>query len=160
MSEDHKIESQQREAPRPRIVVADDSPYMRDLIALALGLHGLDAVGAVDGEAALAVILSEGADGLVSDLPMPGLDGLRLCRMLRALRASEGLPVVIFSGVGERDPRLQSLRELGDVRILHKPSGLQAIAPAFIEMLPARVTGRRVRTDGVGSSPRASISAP
>lgn len=154
------IDREQREAPRPRIVVADDSEDVRDLIALVLRLHGFDAVGAADGEEALGLVLSEGADGLVSDLDMTGFDGLRLCRVLRALRATTALPIVVFTGAGEGDPRLRPLREMAALRILRKPRGLHAIAPALIEMMPTVLTGRRVRTAGSLTSPGPSLSAP
>ena len=136
----------QRGVPAPRIVVAEDTRYMQDLIGLVLRLQGFEAVGAADGEAALQVILSEGADGLVSDLEMPCLGGLRLCRVLRALRASAALPIVVFTGVGDDDARLGALREMDAVRILHKPQGLHDIAPALLAMMPTAVTGHKVRT--------------
>jgi CheY-like chemotaxis protein len=81
-----------REAPPPRIVVADDDAELRELIAIMLRRRGFEVVLASDGAAALAVILSDGADGLVSDLQMPGLDGLTLCRVLRGLGAGVGAP--------------------------------------------------------------------
>lgn len=121
----------------PRVVVADDTPYMRDLIVLMLQHRGFDVVGVADGDAALAAILGEGADGLVSDLNMPGVDGLMLARVLRALRACAALPIVVFTGVAAEDPRLPALCRMDNLRVLSKPHGLQAIAPALIEMLTA-----------------------
>jgi DNA-binding response OmpR family regulator len=135
-----------RGARPPRIVVTEDTRYLQDLIGLLLRLQGFETVGAADGEAALEMILSEGADGLVSDLEMPGLDGLRLCRVLRALRASAALPIVVFTGVDEDDVRLSPIREMDAVRILHKPQGLHDIAPALLAMMPTAVTGHKVRT--------------
>jgi CheY-like chemotaxis protein len=67
--------SRRRGMPPPRIVVADDNVHMREVIALMLRSHGFDVVVAPDGDAALVAILSDGADGLVSDFQMPGLDG-------------------------------------------------------------------------------------
>src|ERR1700680_2269212 len=95
-----------RGAPPPRIVVAEDHVDTRELIATMLSSGGFDVVAAPSGDAALAVILSDGADGLVSDFQMPGLDGLTLCRVLRGLRAYVALPIVIFTGVQKSDPRL------------------------------------------------------
>jgi CheY-like chemotaxis protein len=125
----------------PRIVAADDSAAMRDLIALMLRSCGFEVVVASDGDAALAAILSDGADGLVSDLQMPGLDGLMLCRVLRGLRSYAALPIVLFTGVAEADPCLLPLRDINELRILHKPMGLREIAPAFMEMIPTTTIG-------------------
>jgi CheY-like chemotaxis protein len=137
----------------PRIVAADDNVSVRELIALMLRSRGFDVVVASDGEAALAAILSDGADGLVSDVQMPGLDGLRLCRVLRGLRAYAALPIVVFTGLAEADPTLLSLRDISELRILHKPLGLHEIAPALREMIPTTATGFRVGLRA-GADPR------
>jgi two-component system, OmpR family, KDP operon response regulator KdpE len=143
---DSQTISRGRDAPPPRIVVADDSLEMGGLVALTLRTRGFDAVVAPDGEAALAAILSDGADGLVSDFQMPGLDGLTLARVLRGLRAYALLPIVIFTGIEGRDPRLRPLLDIAELRILHKPMGLREVAPALIEMIPTNVTGVRAGT--------------
>lgn len=80
-----------RGAPPPRIVVADDHVDTRELIATVLSSGGFDVVAAPSGDAALSVILSDGADGLVGDFQMPGLDGVTLCRLLRGLRTDAAL---------------------------------------------------------------------
>jgi DNA-binding response OmpR family regulator len=137
------------------------------MLALMLASRGFDVVVAPDGDAALNAILSDGADGLVSDFQMPGLDGLTLCRILRGLRAYATLPIVIFTGIEDRDPRLLPLRDIDELRILHKPMGLREIAPALIEMIPTNVTGiassspsstRRVRGRDVATRPRRSAA--
>src|SRR5579872_3878101 len=133
--------SRSRGAPPPRIVVADDDIDIRDLVAFMLRSRGFDIVVASDGDAALAAILSDGADALVSDFQMPGLGGLTLCRVLRSLRAYAALPIVMFTGVKDDDPRLLPLHEINELRILHKPMGLRDIAPALIEMIPTNLSG-------------------
>jgi CheY-like chemotaxis protein len=74
--------------------------------------RGFDVVAASNGDAALAAILSDGADGLVSDFQMPDLNGLTLSRVLRGLREYAVLPMVVFTGLGEADPRLIPLRAI------------------------------------------------
>lgn len=139
--------ARRREARHPRIVVADDDVDIRELVAIMLRTRGFDVVVAPDGEAALAVILSDGADGLVSDLQMPGLDGFGLCSVLRGLGAYMALPIVLFTGIGVADPLLLPLQAINDLKILHKPMGLRDIAPALIEMIPTTVTGFDVRME-------------
>jgi two-component system response regulator MprA len=134
---------------RPRIVVAEDNEALRDLIALVLEHRGFDVVATSDGEAALASILAEGANGLVSDLTMPRLDGLALCRVLRALRAYTALPIVVFTGVDRDDPRLRPLHNMNELQILAKPMGLQGIAPALHRMLGSE--NRRTALHAVSS---------
>jgi two-component system, OmpR family, response regulator len=128
---------QQERMPSPRVVVADDSGDMRELISLVLCNQGFSVVGAADGEAALETILAGGADGLVSDLCMPRLDGLALCRVLRALRSYATLPIVVFTGAAKEDHRLRTLADISGLRVLTKPMGLREIAPALIKMMAA-----------------------
>jgi CheY-like chemotaxis protein len=146
----------------PRIVVAEDAEYMRDLVGLLLRHQGFEVVAVADGSAALESILAEGADGLVSDLDMPGLDGLTLTRVLRSLRASSALPIVVFTGVEAGDSRLATLREFSGLHILSKPMGLHDIAPLLHEALATpkalRRTGAGHRSKTSGTSP-ASMSA-
>jgi len=108
--------------------------------------RGFDVVVASNGDAALAAILSDGADGLVADFEMPGLNGLTLSRVLRGLRDYAVLPIVVFTGLGEADPRLIPLRAIPDLRILHKPMGLRDIASALTEMIPTTAAGFGVGT--------------
>jgi CheY-like chemotaxis protein len=118
-----------------RVVVVDDGVEARNVVALLLQHDGFDVVTAADGDAALATILSDGADAIVSDLQMPGLDGLTLCRVLRSWRASQAIPIVVFTGAPREDPRLAALRELSGVTVLHKPMGLREISPVLSSML-------------------------
>ena len=132
-------------------MVADDDTDIRELIALMLRSRGFEVVVVSEGDAALAAILSDGADGFVSDFQMPGQDGLALCRVLRGLRAYTALPIVMFTGLGEEDPRLLPLRHVNDLRILHKPMGLRAIVPALIEMIPTTLTSFGAGTARAGA---------
>jgi len=135
----------------------DDDIDMRELIALTLRHRGFDVVAVGDGTAAMATIVSDGVDALVTDLQMPGYDGVTLCRSLRALRISPALPIVVFTGVGRNDARLDALRDLSDIRVLHKPMGLGQIAPTLIEMIPtAALDSTSLRTLAHLSGMRAS----
>jgi len=84
-------------AAAPRIVVADDSPFMRSVLGGALSAAGFDVVGtASDGDEALARCRELRPDAMTLDLAMPGLDGIGV---LRAMRANEvpDLPVIVVS---------------------------------------------------------------
>jgi len=83
--------------PKPsRILVADDSTFMRRLLAQALRDAGFDVVGeAADGDEALALYRALRPDAMTLDLAMPGMDGIGVLRALRGERSS--LPVVVVS---------------------------------------------------------------
>ena len=84
-------------ATAPRVVIADDSALMRQIVSRSLSSAGVQVVGsAKDGDEALALCASEHPDAMTLDLTMPGLDGLGV---LKALRSRPGLniPVVVVS---------------------------------------------------------------
>ena len=84
-------------ASAPRIVVADDSPFMRTVLGGALGAAGFDVVGtARDGDEALAQCRATRPDAMTLDLAMPGLDGLGVLRALKENGAPD-VPVIVVS---------------------------------------------------------------
>jgi two-component system chemotaxis response regulator CheB len=84
-------------AAAPRIVVADDSSFMRTLLSGALGAAGFDVVGsASDGDEALKQCAALRPDAMTLDLAMPGLDGIGVLRALRRAGAPH-VPVIVVS---------------------------------------------------------------
>ena len=76
------------------ILVVDDDPHIRQLLVFALTKAGLTTREAADGEAALASVAADPPDLVVLDINMPRMDGLDVCRRLRA----EGdLPILFLS---------------------------------------------------------------
>jgi two-component system chemotaxis response regulator CheB len=84
-------------APAPRIVVADDSPFMRTVLGGALSAAGFEVVGtARDGDEALAQCRATQPDAMTLDLAMPGLDGIGVLRALKDSGAPD-VPVIVVS---------------------------------------------------------------
>jgi two-component system, chemotaxis family, protein-glutamate methylesterase/glutaminase len=84
-------------APAPRIVVADDSPFMRTVLGGALSAAGFEVVGtARDGDEALAQCRATRPDAMTLDLAMPGLDGIGVLRALKDSGAPD-VPVIVVS---------------------------------------------------------------
>ncbi|MFP2958879.1 response regulator [Myxococcus sp. 1LA] len=97
------------EVRRRRILVVDDSPLTRELIANLLEAVGYDTVIASDGAEALEVLEAHSVDLVVTDLEMPGVDGLTLARRLKGHPAHSRLPVVILTTRGGEDDRRRGL---------------------------------------------------
>src|SRR5688572_5709037 len=68
----------------PRILIADDTPANVHILQARLAAHGYEIVTAADGEEALAVTRSTLPDLILLDVMMPRMDGLEVCRQLRA----------------------------------------------------------------------------
>ncbi|HEY7371369.1 MAG TPA: response regulator transcription factor [Polyangia bacterium] len=103
------------------ILVVDDDAHIREVIHYALAQEGHAVELAGDGAAAWTRVQAGGIDLLVLDVLMPGMDGLTLCRRLRATEDG-GPPIVFLSSRGEEFDRVLGL-ELGGDDYLPKPFG-------------------------------------
>ncbi|RYY24513.1 MAG: response regulator transcription factor [Sphingomonadales bacterium] len=104
--------------PMPRtILIADDDPHIRQLLAFAFAKAGLDTIEADDGEAALEIAGNQAIDLVVLDINMPRMDGLEVCRRLRA--AGE-LPILFLSSRDDEIDRVLGI-ELGADDYVVKP---------------------------------------
>lgn len=104
----------------PHILVVDDDPDLRDLLASYLGSNGFTVAVAGDGVAMWTALAQTPADAIVLDLMLPGEDGLALTRVLRA--KSSSVPILMLSARGEELDRVIGL-EVGVDDYLAKPFG-------------------------------------
>ncbi len=105
------------EAPVPEILVADDDPHLREVVGYALRRAGFTVREVADGAAVLREVERQAPDLLVLDIVMPEMDGLAVCR---ALRAHSRLPIVFLSSRDEEFDRVLGL-EMGGDDYLTKP---------------------------------------
>ncbi len=96
-------------APRRRILVVDDSPLTRELIASLLEAVGYDIIMATDGMEALELLGGTKVDLVCTDLEMPRVDGLELTRRLKEHPTLKVLPVVILTTRGGEEDRQRGL---------------------------------------------------
>ena len=101
----------------PSVLVVDDDPHIRQLLVFALEKAGLSAREAEDGEAALAAVSLQAPDLVVLDINMPKLDGLEVCRRLRAMG---DLPILFLSSRDDEIDRVLGI-ELGGDDYVTKP---------------------------------------
>jgi len=106
-----------RAAPRRHILVVDDDPEMRALLAACLAAAGFRVTEAVDGSAMHAILARTDIDLVLLDIGLPGLDGLSL---LREIRCNRHVRVIIVSGRGELLDRVVGL-EVGADDYVTKP---------------------------------------
>ncbi|MFL6110414.1 MAG: response regulator transcription factor [Catenulispora sp.] len=79
------------------VLIADDDPAIRDLVAFQLHADGHECLAVEDGAAALAAMRERAPDLAILDVSMPGLSGFEVCRALRADPALAGLPVLVLT---------------------------------------------------------------
>src|SRR5262249_43606302 len=101
-----------------RLLVVDDDPSVREALALVLDLNGFEVATAGDGREAIRTLSRESPDAVVLDVLMPGIDGLEVCRRMRA--TGDRTPVLMLTARAEVSERVAGL-EAGADDYLAKP---------------------------------------
>jgi excisionase family DNA binding protein len=121
-----------RPGDRPRILVVDDEQAVRDLLAKTLTMADYDVDSAADGASAIDRLRAVEYDLLITDLKMPGMDGLSVIREAR--RAAPDLPVIIITGYSTEASAIEAIN-LGVAGYLTKPFRLPRILAATARAL-------------------------
>jgi excisionase family DNA binding protein len=117
---------------RPRILVVDDEASIRDLLAKTLALADYDVDLAPDGRTALERLRMTPYDLLITDLKMPGVDGLTVIREGRRLRPD--IPIVIITGYSTEASAIEAVN-LGVSGYLTKPFRVPRVLAAAANAL-------------------------
>ena len=119
-------------AGRPRVLVVDDEASIRDLLAKTLALAEYDVDLAPDGRTALERLRLVPYDLLITDLKMPGIDGLAVIREARRLKAD--IPVIIITGFSTEASAIEAVN-LGVSGYLTKPFRIPRVLAAAAKAL-------------------------
>jgi DNA-binding response OmpR family regulator len=95
-----------------RVMVVDDDLTVREVVVTYLRAAGYDVGEAADGESALTGLRAERADLVVLDLMLPGIDGLEVCRRIRA--TGNDVPVIMLTALGSETDRVVGLERGAD----------------------------------------------
>jgi DNA-binding response OmpR family regulator len=106
--------------PPTRILVAEDDPDIGSLLEHYLRKAGFLPTLVASGREVIPQIKREAPDLLVLDLMLPGLDGLQLCRLIRADAATAAIPIIMVTAKAEESDRIVGL-ELGADDYITKP---------------------------------------
>ena len=144
-SEDHTDDhATDRTRPRRRrtdgvntVVVVDDDPDIRALVAMKLENAGYAVTVASDGDAGLAAALAEQPDLVVLDWMMPGLTGIEVCRILRDDPRTSGTAVLLLTARAQEEDIERGFAAGADDYLV-KPFSVRELA-GRVESLMARV---------------------
>src|SRR5436309_2017094 len=103
-----------------RILVVDDNAANVDILCARLSAHGYEMVTAADGEAALEAIKTQQPDLILLDVMMPKLDGIEVCRRVRADTSLPYIPIVLVTARSDSKDVVAALDAGGD-EYLTKP---------------------------------------
>jgi len=138
------------------VLVADDQADIRAFVRRHLEGAGYRVVEAADGEEALDRARKELPDLVVSDVMMPRLDGLGLCRALRSDPETDFLPVLLLTAKAAPEDRLDGLAELCD-DYLTKPFDVRELVARVDNLIALR---RRLHERFAGAGGDGALGAP
>src|SRR5258705_5933045 len=104
---------------KPRILVVDDEPQLTRVLRTGLKSHGYDVRTAADGLSGLETFNDWHPDLVITDLAMPNMNGLELCRKIRAVSPA---PIIVLSAKGEEKTKGEAL-DIGADDVVTKPIG-------------------------------------
>lgn len=118
----------------PRILIVDDNPENLDILQTRLARHGYEILTARDGEEALATARETRPDLILLDIMMPKLDGIEVCRRLKADRSLPFIPIVMVTARADSKDIVAGLEAGGD-EYLTKPVDQAALVARVKSML-------------------------
>ena len=123
------------EGPMASILVAEDDQAVRDFVSRALAYYGHNVTTVADGSAALAALAERQYDLMLTDIVMPGLDGIALAA--QAAKDNPAMSVLMMTGFASEGQRAQAPQAAAE-RVISKPFSLKEICTAVEEALQKR----------------------
>lgn len=128
------------------ILIVDDDPHIRQLLVFAFGKAGLDTIEAADGEQALEQVAQNTPDLVILDINMPRMDGLEVCRRLRAYN---DVPIFFLSSRDDEIDRVLGI-ELGGDDYVVKPFSPREVVARSMAIL-RRTVARAPAVNAIGT---------
>ena len=128
---------------RPTVLLVEDEPAQREMLAYNLEAEGFDVITADNGEDGLILVDENDPDLIVLDWMMPQLSGIEVCRRLKSNSKTRQIPVIMLSARAEEVDRVRGLETGADDYV---------VKPYSVIELMARVKAhlRRIRAAAVG----------
>ncbi len=128
--------------PVARVLVVEDHPDVASMMRLALGRALIDATIITSGEEALTRLTTETYDLILLDITLPGMNGLEVCRHLKADERLKRIPVIFVSGQTGKAYK-EEARRLGGVDFIEKPFDLLPFLSRVMGHLKLGAAGQR-----------------
>lgn len=116
------------------LLVIDDNKSVRESLRFLFERRGFRVLVAADGPEAIAIAQREDVDGAMLDVNMPGMNGVEVCRELKAIERERGRPIAVWMMTGARTPELtKAAVEAGARMLLAKPFDFADLFKRFDE---------------------------
>jgi class 3 adenylate cyclase len=129
----------------PRVLIADDNPANVRILSMRLAAEGYDVVTAADGDAALAAARDGQPDLILLDIMMPKVDGIEVCRRLKAEAGTSFTPIILVTAMTDAKDIVAGL-EAGADEYLTKPVDHAALSARVRSMLRIKALHDTVST--------------
>ena len=127
----------------PKILLIDDEADILRVLSMSLRADGYEVVTALSGEEGLAVFEKESPDLVLTDIKMPGMDGIEVLKRIKSL--SDEPEVIIITGHGDIDSAIEAL-QFGASDFINKPVRDKALAISLKRALEKIDIKRRLKT--------------
>jgi len=128
---------------QPRVLLVEDEPAQRAVLAYNLEAEGFEVTQADNGEDAMLLVDEEDPDIIILDWMMPKVSGIEVCRRLKMRPETRGIPIIMLSARAEEVDRIRGLETGADDYVIKPYSVLELMARARAQL-------RRVRPSTAG----------
>ena len=128
---------------QPTVLLVEDEPAQREVLAYNLEAEGFAVTQAADGEEAMLLVDEVSPDIIILDWMMPNLSGIEVCRRLKMRPETRGIPIILLSARAEEVDRVRGLETGADDYVIKPYSVLELMARARAQL-------RRVRPSTAG----------
>lgn len=128
---------------QPRVLLVEDEPAQRTVLAYNLEAEGFAVTQADNGEDAMVLVDEEEPDIIILDWMMPKVSGIEVCRRLKMRPDTRGIPIIMLSARAEEVDRIRGLETGADDYVIKPYSVLELMARARAQL-------RRVRPSTAG----------
>ena len=130
-------------AEQPSVLVVEDEPAQREVLAYNLEAEGFRVAMAANGEEALLLVAEDRPDIIVLDWMLPNVSGIEVCRQLKTRSETRGVPIIMLSARSEEVDRVRGLETGADDYVVKPYSVVELMARVRTQL-------RRTRPASVG----------
>lgn len=138
-------------ASQPRILVVEDEPAQREVLAYNLEAEGFSVAIADTGDEALVIFEETQPDIVVLDWMLPGVSGIEICRRLKSKPESRSIPIIMLSARSEEVDRVRGLETGADDYVIKPYSVVELMARVRSQLRRTRpaAVGQRLQFDDI-----------
>ena len=140
---------------RPTVLLVEDEPAQREMLAYNLEAEGFDVIIADNGEDGLILVDENDPDLIVLDWMMPQLSGIEVCRRLKSNSKTRQIPVIMLSARAEEVDRVRGLETGADDYVVKPYSVIELMArvKAHLRRIRAAAVGNRLEYEDIMLDP-------